>query len=306
MKHLFDFEKIAEATSDMAAERRGLLKRVGLGVAGVAIAGTARQALAQAVVPPNGVNDVNIQRFGLNFEYLGAELYLRALGNSLPTAAVVGPRGQAAGPVSGARPVNFQSATVKAYVQQLAHDESLHVNFVRANLGNNAVARPTLELFNSFATIAQNAGLGSGFDAYASDANFLLAAYIIEETCVTNLRGAVTLIQSKFVLDGITGLLGAEAYQAGMIRATLFAMGYASQTQALSFLRTRLDGEAGTPSQGNDNGVGTLSSPSVANVDSSRAIPDERTMTQILQIAYGSTANPPSPGGFFPDGVNMF
>ena len=301
-----DLEKIAEATSDLATERRNLLKGVGLGVAGVAIGGAAHQAFAQAVVPAEGVNDVNIQRFGLNFEYLGAEFYLRALGSSLPTAMVVGPRRQAAGPVSGARPVAFQSATVKAYITQLANDETAHVNFVRTNLGNNAVARPTLELFTSFATFAQNAGLGSGFDAYASDANILLAAYVIEETCVTNLRGAVTLIQSKFVLDGITGLLGAEAYQAGMIRTALFSMGYANQTQALSYLRTRLDGEAGTPAQGNDHGVGTLSSPSIANIDLSVGVPDERNMTQIMQIAYGSFANPPVPGGFFPQGVNMF
>ncbi len=306
MKKLIDLDKIAEATSDLATERRGLLKGVGLGVAGFAIGGVAQQAIAQAIVPAQGVNDVNIQRFGLNFEYLGAEFYLRALGSSLPTNMVVGPRGQAAGPVSGARPVNFQSPTTQAYIEQLANDETLHVNFVRTNLGINAVARPTLELFTSFATIAQNAGLGGGFDAYASDANILLAAYVIEETCVTNLRGAVTLVQSKMVLDGITGLLGAESYQAGMIRTALFGMGYASQTQALSYLRVRLDGEAGTPAQGNDHGVGTLSAPTIANVDLSQAIPDERTMTQIMQIAYGSSANPPVPGGFFPQGVNMF
>ena len=306
MKSSFDFERVAEATSNLATERRNLLKGAGLGAAGILIGGAAQQAIAQAIVPAQGVNDVNIQRFGLNFEYLGAEFYLRALGNSLPTAMVVGPRGQAAGPVSGARPVNFSSATVKAYITQLANDETLHVNFVRTNLGNNAVARPTLELFTSFATIAQNAGLGANFDAYASDANILLAAYVIEETCVTNLRGAVTLIQSKVVLDGVTGLLGAESYQAGMIRTALFGMGYASQTQALSFLRTRLDGEAGTPNQGSDHGVGTLAAPTIANVDSAQAIPDERNMTQIMQIAYGNSANPPVPGGFFPQGVNMF
>ena len=246
-------------------------------------------------------------QFALNFEYLGAELYLRALGSSLPTAMVVGPRGQAAGPVTGARPVNFQSANVQAYVTQLANDETNHVAFVRGNLGINAVARPTLELFNSFATIAQNAGLGAGFDAYASDANFLLAAYVIEETCVTSLRGAVTLVTSPKVLDGITGLLGAESYQAGMIRTALFAMGpYTTQTQALSYLRDTLSGQAGTPFQGSDHGIGTLTAPSIANVDSSQAIPDERTMTQIMQIAYGSSANPPVPGGFFPQGVNMY
>ncbi len=302
-----DLDKVAEATFDLAAERRSILKSVGIGVAGLAIGGIAEQAMAQAVVPAQGVNDVNIQRFGLNFEYLGAELYLRALGQpGLPTAMVVGPRGQAAGPVSGARPVAFQSPTTQAYVTQLANDETLHVNFVRTNLGINAVARPTLELFNSFATIALNAGLGSGFDAYASDANFLLAAYIIEETCVTNLRGAVTLVSSKMVLDGITGLLGAESYQAGMLRTALFGLGYASQTQALSYLRVRLDGEAGTPTQGSDHGVGTLAAPTITNVDTAQAIPDERTMTQIMQIAYGSSANPPVPGGFFPQGVNMF
>ncbi len=292
--------------SQARQERRNLIKGIGVGAAGVALASTmSGLADAQAIVPAEGVNDTNIQRFALNFEYLGAELYLRALGSALPTAMVVGPRGQAAGPVSGARPVPFATPAIRAYVQQLANDEMAHVNFVRANLGNNAVARPTINYDVAFATIAQNAGLGSGFDAFANETNFLLAAYTLEDTCVSALHGAVTLIQSKVVLDGATGLLGAEAYQAGMIRSTLFGLGYANQTQAISFLRSRLANQAGTPTQGSDHGVGTAQAPTISNIDS-RGIVGERTMTQILEIAYGNSANPPAPGGFFPQGVNMF
>lgn len=293
-------------TTGKRRERRDLLRGLGLGAAGVALASSlSASADAQAVAPAEGVNDVNIQRFALNFEYLGAELYLRALGSSLPTEMVVGPRGQAAGPVSGARPVPFVTPNVKAYVQQLANDEVAHVNFVRSNLGINGIARPTINYDVAFAALAQMAGLGSNFDAFASETNFLMAAYSLEDVCITALHGAVPLITSKVVLDGATGLLGAEAYQSGMIRSVLFSMGYASQTQAISYLRSRLANQAGTPMQGNDHGVGTPQAPTIANVDT-QAIIGQRTMTQTLEIAYGNAANPPAPGGFFPQGINMF
>ena len=294
------------AVCDRASDRRSLLFGLAAGaVGGIAVA-AATKAVAQAVAPPTGVNDINIQRFALNFEYLGAELYRRALGMpGLPANMVVGGSGQAPAGVFGIRTVNFVTPNILAYVQQLASDETLHVQFVRNNLGVNAVARPTIEFENAFAAVASSAGLGSNFDAFASETNFLLAAYVIEDVCVSALHGAVTLIQSKTVLDGATGLLGAEAYQAGMIRTALFNLGYGNQTNAISYLRTRLDGEAGTPYQGNDHGVGTLTQAGIANVDSLQAIVDERTMTQVLQIAYGSAASPPVPGGFFPYGINM-
>ena len=127
---------------DRASDRRSLLRGLAAGaVGGIAVA-AATKAVAQAVAPPTGVNDINIQRFALNFEYLGAELYRRALGMpGLPANMVVGGSGQAPAGVFGIRTVNFVTPNILAYVQQLASDETLHVQFVRNNLGVNAVAR---------------------------------------------------------------------------------------------------------------------------------------------------------------------
>ena len=293
---------------DFKACRRTLLRGLGYGAIAAAAAAVELATPANAQVAM-AASDIAILRFALNFEYLGAELYLRVTtGQGLPTPLVVGGiPGQAAGPVIGVAQATTLSANVFAYAQQLALDEQNHVIDIRNSLtmsGSPPNPRPTIDLQNSFTNAAIAAGLippGSTFNVSANDTNFLLGAYMLEDVCVTALHGTLTMIKTPAILDAVSGTMATEAYQAGMIRTALFNLNQGSQTQAISYLRSKLDGTAGTPRQGNDHGVGTTALPGLSNGDGN-SIVSERTMTQVLNIAYGNTST--TPGGFFPNGIN--
>ena len=158
---MLDEAQIAAVTEDTAekikakADRRSLLRRAGLGIAGVAAAGalTSKPASAQTIT------DAVIFNFALNFEYLGAEYYLRGVtGNGLSNySAVTGTGTQ--GTVTGGSLVPFKTTALAYYAQQLANDELAHVLTVREVLGSAAIAEPTIDLVNSWTTLATAAGL---------------------------------------------------------------------------------------------------------------------------------------------------
>ena len=296
------------------AGRRDFLRSLGLGAASVA-AGLAPGS--RAVAQQQNL-DIAILEFALNLEYLEAEFYLRAVtGNGLPVNLI----GPSPGPVTGGGPVPFASSLVQAYAKEIADDEMKHVAFLRAAvtaLSGSVIGRPALDLSTSFTTLASIAGLGSTFNAYADDTSFLLAAYVFEDVGVTAYHGAASLITNKAILDKAAGILGTEAYHAGLVRTVLFAQGAADQTQAISNVRATLDGTAGTQNI-DDRGVGTTTNPSISLVSNSlngslaggfpspqppgdNAIAYERTTRQVLNIVYG--AQNATHGLFFPNGLN--
>jgi hypothetical protein len=237
---------------DLNAGRRAFMRSIGIGMAATAVAAGAAsvsgEAQAQLNYEPGGdpgdlnpTTDAQVLNFALNLEYLEAEFYLRAaFGRGLAPEDTTGTGTR--GGVIGGRRVDFNTPAIRQYAEEIAIDEENHVQFLRAALGAAKVARPKIDIGAAFAAAAQAAGLGSGFDAYANENNFLLAAFIFEDVGVTAYKGAARLIDNKDFLEAAAGILAVEAYHAGIIRTTLFAKGIIEPTVNISNLRDSVDG----------------------------------------------------------------
>lgn len=212
--------------------------------------------------------------------------------------------------MSGGRKVTFTDTLVRQYANEIAQDEVAHVAFLRTALGASAVAQPALEIgadpngaFSSAARAAGLVGPGVAFDAYASDENFLLAAYIFEDVGVTAYKGASPLIQSKTFLEAAAGILAAEAYHAGLIRTVLYAKGITTPSlrtaaEAISNACDSLDNN-----QDVNQGIGPRNDASNIVPLDANGLAYSQTPGDVLDIVY-LNSGAISKGGFFPNGVN--
>ncbi|MDE3201850.1 MAG: ferritin-like domain-containing protein [Acidobacteriota bacterium] len=280
----------------------GLLgRRAAMVLGGAALAGLAFGSRANAQSAT--VTDTDILNFALNLEYLEAQFYtLATTGMTIDQIGIgiTSGSGAAGGTVTvKSNPlVPFTTTLLQQFAAEQALEEQNHVKFLRTALGSNAVAMPNIDLMNSFNALAQAAGLGSSFDPFASETNFLLGAFIFEDVGVTAYSGAAGLISSSAYLDKAAGILAVEAYHAGSIRLRIFQAGQAAMDASakIAAARASLDGT------GNDDiGVG-LSGGAATIVDADdNAIAYSRTTSQVLKIVYGGGA---SGGAFFPNGLN--
>lgn len=255
-------------------------------------------------VAQTGPTDPEILNFALNLEYLEAQFYqMAAYGRTLPANLLTGAGRQ--GAVSGGHIVPFKDPLVAAYAKEIADDEVAHVAFLCAALGSAAVAQPAINIdgasaTGAFSVAARAAGLitaGQTFDPYADDNSFLLGAYIFEDVGVTAYKGASPLIQNKTFLEAAAGILAAEAYHAGLVRAVLYSKGLTAQAQAISDARDSLDGATDL-----DQGIGTATVANIVPLDAN-GIAYSRTPGQVLNIVFLNKAAV-TQGGFFPAGVN--
>ncbi len=283
-----------------SADRRRFLKVAG--AAGLGFAGATYLSSGSAIAgngpaqDEGGPSDAAILNFALNLEYLEAEFYQRAVtGEGLPDD-LVGGQGTPGG-VTGGRQVEFESDNVRAYAQEIAADELAHVRFLRSALGEAAVSRPAIDIDAAFAAAAMAAGLGEGFDAYASEENFILAAYIFEDVGVTAYKGAAPLVDNPTFVEAAAGILAVEAYHAANIRTVIAAKGLEEPSVAISDARDSLDGPSDL-----DQGVLLDGSLNIVPADAN-GIAFSRSPGQVLNIVYLNPAAVTS-GGFFPAGVN--
>ena len=282
----------------VAQGRRGFIQALGLAGLGAAIlGGNVPTASAQAAP-----SDLDIANFALNFEYLGAEFYLRAsVGLGLTDAEVSG--SGTLGPVSGGRQITFATQYIANFANELARDERAHVNSLRATitnvLGGTPIARPAIDLAFAFTLAARSAGLigpNDTFDPYANENNFLQAAFIFEDVCVTALAGAAPLIRNKTFLANASGFLATESYQAGAIRTFLYSRNLLKQASLISAARDAVDG-----SQADDQGIGDNATINITPTDVDGLV-FARTPQQVLRVAYLNANGTPT--GFFPNGTN--
>jgi hypothetical protein len=290
-------------------ERRAFFKQA-LSVAAIGV--SAGGFIFSSPAAAQAVTDNDVLNFALNLEYLEAQFYLfAATGAGLPANQLTGSGTQ--GAVTGGRQVNFQDNLVRQYAREIAADEAAHVAAIRQALGNAAVSQPAINISGDangpFTAAARTAGVipSTGtFDPYASDSNFLLAAFLFEDVGVTAYKGSVGLLSSADVIDAAAGIHAAEAFHAGLIRHALIRRGIEAELTAagqISDARDSLDGTSdldqgvrpvtGTPSGDRGNLV-----PTDVN-----GITFSRTAQAVLNIVYLNRAAVTA-GGFFPSGVN--
>lgn len=280
--------------------RRGFLMSAGAAAALAAAGGATmlpRKALAQ-----RGALDPAVLNFALNLEYLEAEYYSYGVSGMGIESFGVGVDGLGTpGPVTirTNSKVPFQTPALQQYAAEIAADERAHVNFLRNALGASRVARPAINLRESFNAAAAAAGLPTPFDPFADENSFFLGAFIFEDVGVTAYKGGARLLANKDFLEAAAGILAVEAYHAGNIRNVLFELGLAGQANAISNARDTLDGtddlDQGISPEPVTGGV------NIAPTDAN-GIAFSRTPQQVLNIVYLNAQG--NPGGFFPGGLN--
>jgi hypothetical protein len=318
--------------------RRKMLTMGGAALAALAFGGTSK-AEAQSTT----TGDQDILNFALNLEYLEAQYYNLAVSgvtiDKLPTPIPVAVNGGTAGTVTlkpSFSKVPFVSSIVAAYAAETATEEGKHVLFLQKTLGSVAVSMPDINLVDSFNALAVLANIGTSFDPFANDQNFLIGAYIFEDVGVSAYHGAAPLITDKTgVLPAALGLHAVEAYHAGLIRTVISAYDngvstgpLSTMTQAISAARSTLANPDPTnpittpfttfaQTTADDLGVQsaavglnssstttTFPSSTIANTDLN-ALGWSRNSTQILAIVTGNPATATAfTGGFFPSGLN--
>jgi hypothetical protein len=294
----FDEKNTEREESRESRSRRSAIVWGGAALAGLAFGS---RAFGQSAAP----TDNDILNFALNLEFLEAQFYtLATTGMTLDQAGISTKSGAGAAggtvTVKAGAKVSFTTPSLQQFASEVAADEQNHVKFLQTALAANAVAMPNIDLMNSFNALATAAGLGSTFDPFASEANFLLGAYIFEDVGVTAYQGAAGLISNKTYLDKAVGIHNVEAYHAAGIRTRIFQAGAAAQSasQAIAVTRAKLDG-----TNTDDIGVSVNGNASTIVDCDSNGMTFARNTTQVLSIVYGGGAAGKG-GAFFPAGMN--
>lgn len=308
------------ASASRLASRRSLLRGAGgLGLAAVAgayLSGcggadnnnrTGNVAVGTTPVAPGAIptldnaSDADILNYALNLEYLEAEYYLRGVNGVGLGSGDIGGTGDA-GDVTGGRRVTFTNPVLQNLFNEIAADELAHVRFLRAALGGSAVARPEINFTDAFNAAAQAAGVGSSFDPFANEANFLIGAFVFEDVGVTAYKGGGRFIDNPVFLENAAGILAVEAIHAGAVRSLIYDAGSAAIGAASRIAALRAQAGGGKE-EGFSGSIGSTDGVSFVPTDPQARV-FGRTPAEVHRIVYLQATGASVGGGFFPRGTN--
>jgi hypothetical protein len=326
----------------IVSSRRKMLSLGATSLAGLMLGASATKAEAATA----SYTDADILNFALNLEYLEASFYYQAafgttidVANAASTAAgapVITLNGTVGTPgvATGGSKVPFSTIQVASYAIETAVEEGKHVALLQSALASAAVAMPAINIGTSFQMLGSALTPAvPAFTPYASDATFLLGAYIFEDVGVTAYHGAASLLTTSGNLSTAAGILAVEAYHAGLVRTTINyldpdgSQGLVAVTTAISNLRATLAqaGLLGVAAGSYDaapddfglasfqvslGGSANVTATRITDADSTNVIAFARNTTQVLNIVTGggavsgTTAVSPAKGIFFPNGMN--
>lgn len=287
------------------AQRRALFAAA-LGVGAVALS---TPASAQT-----SFGELDASNLVLNLAYLQANFLSVATGGAVLGSTDVTGSGTA-GAATGARAVSFGDAALASMAREMAADAVAHAKFLRSSASTLVIAQPAIDLRggagSAFGAVGERAGLagGAGFDPYASENNFLAAAFLLKDLSVTAYAGMIDFVSTLSFAEAIAGIMAVEAHHAATLRLTLYRRGLTTPglieaTEAISTLRDTLDGTAADLDQG-VRPASSASGATVANIAplASNGTAFRRSPQQLLNILYLNAGTATS-GGFFPAGVN--
>ncbi|MEO9130250.1 MAG: ferritin-like domain-containing protein [Sphingomonas sp.] len=262
--------------------------------------------------------DPDYLNFALNLEYLQAQYLVRGTtgaGIEAIATSTAFPGGGAAlltgtgtqGAVTGGAQVTFSDPLNGQYAREMALEDLAHVGFLRSMIGAYAGAQPAIDLSpatGGFTKILRTAGVigaADTFDAFASQENFLLGAFLIKDVAVSAYIGLIPKFAAQLYSNAVAGILAAEAHHAALIRSQLYMIGGTTVTtaQQISDARDLLDGAAD-----DDQGVAAGGVANITPTDPNGLV-FARTTGQALNILYNNHAVAAG-GGFFPAGINGY
>ena len=239
--------------------------------------GAAGLGMKPSSVEAATITDLDILNFALNLEYMEAEFYtMSTTGKTLEESGFdVGGTGTP-GPTTGGQMIDFNvpdctAANLGTIAAQITADEQTHVKVLRAALGNNAVAKPAINL--------------NALGAYSTYQQFLVIARAFEDTGSSAYGGAAPLLTSKTYRAGAVQIGMTEVYHAGNLRL---------QCAAANVPTFAVDSKDFPPPP-------TGSKYFDVNQFAMGVV---RTASQVLAIVFHNSTPGTNKGGFFPSGVN--
>ncbi len=193
-----------------ASNRRSFIKKIGIATAAVGALSVVETKSAEA----QSATEVSILNFALNLEYLEAEFYTYGeFGFGIEQAGLgtngiaTGSNPPTGGTTTGGNKVTFSNNLVfsQQILHQIGSDERAHVVLLRSFLGQQAVAKPNINL----------SALGFGF---GNQNDYLKLARIFEDIGVTAYAGAAGLLTTPLVITTAARILAAEAEHVSTIR----------------------------------------------------------------------------------------